>query len=200
MGKETKNKEKEIWKAVIFPDTINPNEPYKVSSYGRIKSFKTKINGDTMSPPKKNVPFVVTVLKINGKTTNFPVKTLVATAFLLPESTDHKFVIIKNKDTKDLRPENLAWVTLEQRITHDLSGRRWSKKKPIIKIDVPSGEPLQLEDELWAPIIFPSHILKREVYHISNLGRLKSFKVKKKIGYIVKPLTTNHYHLLLNSS
>jgi hypothetical protein len=188
----------ENWKTVSLDFSTYKKVKIQVSNLGRAKSFKRKTlqNGQIISPPSKSLFFNIKIKHINGGYKNLNIKTLIAETFLIKPSNEHSFVIEKNHDKRDLSVTNLEWVTKKEQVTHSLSNpnRKIRKKKTVvIKPDIPEGDPLQLEGEVWKPIIFPDHILKKEVFHISNLGRIKSFKRKKQIGKILKPNTSGAF-------
>ena len=50
--------------------------------------------------------------------------------------------------------------------------------------------------ERWETIQFEDHISEKETYQISTYGRVKSFKVDKEFGMLIKLFSVNKYQRL----
>ena len=100
----------EIWKDVEFSDNIREGQHYKISSFGRIRSFNTrKKRGKILKPGKIRGYAVIGVKQKNNKNTVKYVHKLVAKAFLNKKEDEH-FVIHLNYNKSNNRADNLKWV------------------------------------------------------------------------------------------
>jgi len=50
--------------------------------------------------------------------------------------------------------------------------------------------------EIWKPVKFEDNISEKEVYEVSNYGRVKSFKIDTENGIILKPQVLGRYHVI----
>ena len=93
---------------------------YKISSYGRLKSYAfDKINGRLLRNSQvKN--FHTVKLKIGEKEKTYLVHKLVAAAWLKQESPECTRVIHLDFNTKNNHYSNLQWVTHEFTIQHTI--------------------------------------------------------------------------------
>jgi hypothetical protein len=103
--------EEEIWK------DVEGFEGYKVSSFGRIKSFKHKKAGRILKLPLKAWGYFQTTLFKLGKPKFLSVHKLVALAFIPnPENKPEVNHIDGNKTNNNV--QNLEWVTLSENSLH----------------------------------------------------------------------------------
>jgi len=190
-----KKEEKEIWKKVIFDETISPKEKYRVSNLGRIKSYKVKKNGRLLKlNATKKYYSILAVKGIEGKKTGRLVHRLVAAAFLEKETELHNLVIHLNYKKGDNRAENLKWATKEEVHIHVLKRKKKSKARDQSIERLKQYNHLNLDakfgEEKWKTLIFDENISPDEKYEISNYGRINSFKIDtingklKRIGHI----------------
>jgi hypothetical protein len=121
----------EIWKLVPLAD-----KKYKVSSYGRVKSYcYDKVNGKILKPGLTKGFHTVT-FKANGKKKTFLVHKLVAIVFVQKENSDQSIVIHLDWNKRNNHYTNLQWVTKEAayaRIMPRLQEINKIKNKGIIR-------------------------------------------------------------------
>ena len=116
--------EQQIWKSVgeVWKDIAGYEGFYKISNYGRIKSFKNKKPRilstclDTKNYPK------VTLCK-DGIQKTYLIHVLVATAFI-PNPDNLPVVHHRDNNPHNNRVENLEWVTYKQNIVYAYAAGR----------------------------------------------------------------------------
>ena len=108
----------EIWKDVVFPDNIRENQHYKISNFGRIRSFNArKKRGKILKTGKIRGYAVIGLKQKNNKNTVKYVHKLVAEAFLNKKEGD-EFVIHLNYNKTNNRADNLKWVNRTELSKH----------------------------------------------------------------------------------
>lgn len=115
-GNNNKYMEEEIWK-----DVVGYSDLYKISSFGRIKSFKKiKITGGKlMYPAPTNQGYLRIKLSKNNKSKTFSIHRLVMEAFELNDE-NKRCVNHKNGIKNDNRLINLEWMTHGENMRHAL--------------------------------------------------------------------------------
>ena len=115
------NYKNEIWKDVVFDDNIRKDQHFKVSNFGRIKSFNINTNVGRMLKPGRIKGYKIIVVKQkNNKNTVKYVHLLVAKAFL-NKKEDEQFVIHLNYKKMINKVENLKWVNKVELSKHFVS-------------------------------------------------------------------------------
>jgi len=147
----------------VWVDIRNFEGHYQVSNFGRIKSIKSNI---IMKQNLKKTGYLNIKLCKNNKEYHLSVHRIVAESFIdNPNNKPHVNHI--NKIKNDNRVENLEWVTPNENMIHSsLTQKRGVKKNDrdyIIE---------ELDNEVWR------RIKGHDMYEISNIGRVKSFKLK----------------------
>lgn len=110
MGKEKDNKE--IWK-----DVIGFDGDYQVSTFGRVKSFKSKTPIIRSQCVSKRTGYAYVDLCKNGKVFNKTVHRLVAEAFI-PNPEKLPEVNHKDEDKTNNQVDNLEWCTSLYNLTY----------------------------------------------------------------------------------
>jgi hypothetical protein len=111
---------------------------YKISSFGRVKSFVVDKENGQLIKPCLVVGYPAIRIRMNvGKYKTMYVHRLVADHFVTKESDKHNFVIHKDHDKENNRIGNLEWVTKPEMMVHQvkspvriasLKGSRRNKK------------------------------------------------------------------------
>lgn len=124
----------EIWKSFGYED-------YKVSNFGRIKSYKyDKEHGKIMKPYKDTKGYLQIDLQLDGRKRqnrkHFAVHRLVAQAFI-PNPDNLPQVNHKDENKENNHIDNLEWCTNEYNATYGTHVERVMEKirKPIYSID-----------------------------------------------------------------
>ncbi len=115
----------EKWKDIIFPDNISEREIYKISNYGRVKSFKQFEDGKLIKLHPLHGYLRLSLIQKNGKRTARYIHKLVAEAFIPKDSEDQIYVIHLNYDKLDNRIYNLAWATKKEKEKHQFSNSQF---------------------------------------------------------------------------
>lgn len=134
--------ELETWKNIEGYEGI-----YQVSNLGKVKSL-SRFDGNHHFRAEKvlkpfdigNGYFRVNLFK-NGKVKHAYIHRLVAKAFV--SNVEGKSIVNHlNEDPSDNKATNLAWATTKENVNYGTAVNRRSQKckKPIIRIDVGSGE------------------------------------------------------------
>jgi hypothetical protein len=134
------------------------HQRYQVSNLGRVKSFKQNKHGEILVGNVKSDGLHRIRLFINNKFKEYFTHHLVATHFI---SNPNNLSLVEHIDGNKLNNhvDNLQWIENKE-----------SKKT----------QPLQLENEEWKYIQDTN-----DMYQVSNLGRVKSFRKYKENGVIV---------------
>jgi len=149
---------KEVWK-----DIKNFEGHYQISNLGRIKSIKSNL---IMKQNLKRNGYLNIKLCKNNKEYYLSVHRIVAENFI--NNPDNKPQVNHiNKIKSDNRLENLEWVTISENMIHSSltqkKGVRSNNRNYIIE---------NLDNEVW------KRIKGHDMYEISNMCRIKSFKLK----------------------
>lgn len=116
----------ERWEFIKFPDNICKNEVFKISNYGRVKSFKQdKENGILFKTYPTHGYLKLSLMQNNGKRTGRYIHKLVAETFIPKDSDDQKFVIHKDYNKLNNRIDNLAWATKREKELHQFSNPKY---------------------------------------------------------------------------
>lgn len=117
----------EKWKNIEFDENISEREIYKVSNFGRIKSFKVdKKNGLLLSLSSvQGYERLKLNQKSNKKTARFTHK-LVAQAFIPKDNESQEFVIHLDYDKKNNKVINLRWASHEEKEKHRLNNPEYN--------------------------------------------------------------------------
>lgn len=111
----------EKWVLIPFPEVENP-PVYKVSNYGRLKSFQSDSeNGDIIGGSKIQGYKSLNIRAKGNKSLNRYVHKLVA-AFFVPKEDDdenRKFVLHLDHDKLNNYWENLKWATRDEMTIHN---------------------------------------------------------------------------------
>ncbi|HHX69283.1 MAG TPA: hypothetical protein GX708_14705 [Gallicola sp.] len=135
----TKDREKEIWKAIKGYEGH-----YEISNYGRVKSFPTKRRTTTIILKNKLTKdgYYETTLYANNKIKYIRTHRLVAQAFI-PNLQNKPQVNHKDGNKLNNYVGNLEWVTNQENITHsietglqNLVGHNNPNAKPVAKYDL----------------------------------------------------------------
>ncbi|MCF6366917.1 MAG: NUMOD4 domain-containing protein [Bacteroidales bacterium] len=119
----------EQWKDVIFEGSISDNEIYKISNYGRIKSFKVnKEEGIVIKPNLFNGYYRISLIQKSKKRTARYIHKLVAETFIPKNNEDQKYVIHRDYDKTNNRTYNLAWATKKEKEDHQFSNPIYKNK------------------------------------------------------------------------
>ena len=103
----------ETWKDIAGYEGL-----YKVSSYGRIKSFrKDKVNGDIMKQIESHKGYYEVSFRVKGQRKKFKVHRLVAIAFI-PNKYNKPLINHKDGNKKNNNIDNLEWVTHSENVKH----------------------------------------------------------------------------------
>ena len=172
-------------------DIIGFNNEYQVSDLGRIKSIKSNI---IMKQNLKRTGYLNIKLCKNNKEYYLSVHRIVSENFIdNPDNKPHVNHI--NKIKSDNRLENLEWVTMNENMIHS----SLTQKKGI-KLNNTDYIIDQLDNEVW------KRIKGHDMHEISNLGRIKSFKLRhpylmkikiKEYSSIIIDNTTYNIHRLV---
>ena len=122
----------EIWKDVVGWEGL-----YKVSSYGRVKSFRKKEPHILSSCVGKHGYNVVLLHDGKGKRKNERVHRLVAQAFI-PNTNNYPYINHKDENKTNNRINNLEWCTAEYNSNYGTCKERIgdSNSKAILKYDL----------------------------------------------------------------
>ena len=107
----------EIWKDLIIPDLCE-SEKYEISNFGRLKSFKTSINGKILKNSLIKGYNALVVKLHNGKSTTKYIHKLVAEHFIEKDNELQQFVIHLDFDKQNNHVLNLKWVTKQTMFAH----------------------------------------------------------------------------------
>jgi hypothetical protein len=107
----------EVWEKLEIPG-VDENEQYEISNYGRLKSFKCKINGYIIKNTiVTGYPAIFVKLK-SGKNTTKYVHKLVAEHFISKDSEYQQYVIHVDFNKTNNHISNLKWVTRQTMFSH----------------------------------------------------------------------------------
>jgi len=154
----------------VWVNIKNFDGHYQISNLGRIKSIKSNI---IMKQNLKRNGYLNIKLCKNNKEYYLSVHRIVAENFI--DNSDNKPQVNHiNKIKSDNRLENLEWVTMSENMIHSSltqikKGVNLSNKDYVID---------QLDNEVW------KRIKGHDMYEISNMGRIISFKLKR--PYLMK--------------
>lgn len=107
----------EQWKDIVFDDTIQESEKFKISNYGRVLNCKWDMPF-VVSQKLLNGYNTLTIRKKDGKTTVRYIHKLVAKAFVEKERDDQKKVIHLDYKKLNNKSFNLKWVDEKECIAH----------------------------------------------------------------------------------
>lgn len=129
---------KEKIKDEYWVDVPGTSKKYKVSNYGRVKSYAHKKyeNGRFMVPNTKNKSerLSYVIFMINNKKIRFYIHILVASVFI--GRTKDKYIVHKNGITCDNRACNLMCVDKD----YVINLCKKARYKPIVKLDAKTGD------------------------------------------------------------
>ena len=110
----------EKWINIPFPEVENP-PIYKISNYGRLKSFQNDpIEGDIIGGSKIQGYKSLNIRAKGNKSLNRYVHKLVADFFVSKDSNeDRKFVLHLDHDKLNNHWENLKWATRDEMTLHN---------------------------------------------------------------------------------
>jgi hypothetical protein len=109
----------EKWLDIPFPEAENPPK-YRVSNYGRLKSFQNDLEqGDIINGSKIQGYKSLNIRVKGNKSLNRYVHKLVAEFFVEKEDVEKKFVVHLDHDKLNNHWENLKWVTREEMTIHN---------------------------------------------------------------------------------
>ncbi len=111
----------EKWKEIKFEEGTQLRYRYAVSNYGRVVSFKEKIEDGKLLSGATIQGYTVLNLKPAGKPLTLFVHKLVAEAFLVPEHEDQTYVIHSDYVKKNNFVGNLKWATRDEVFVHQRS-------------------------------------------------------------------------------
>ena len=114
----------EVWRPLEIEDVVD-KEKIHISSFGRLKSFKTNSNGHILKFAIVRGYKTITLRLYNGNRKSFYVHKIVASHFLPKEDESKRFVIHldHNKDNNEIL--NLKWVTKAEKEKHQQSNPAW---------------------------------------------------------------------------
>jgi hypothetical protein len=118
----------EKWRLVNSLLQLPLKKKYAVTTFGRVISFTKDIEADGMEIGRSlHEGYRAIKLKLNGGKKNFTllVHKAVAECYLDPPTEEHKFIIHKDRNKLNNRPENLKWVTKEEWWEH------WKKSEAV---------------------------------------------------------------------
>ena len=109
----------EKWVEIPFPEVENP-PLYKISNYGRIRSFQNDtLNGEIINGSKIQGYKSLNIRAKNKKSLNRYVHKLVAEFFLPKDNEDKKFVLHLDHDKLNNYWENIRWATRDEMTIHN---------------------------------------------------------------------------------
>ncbi|MDR6563159.1 MULTISPECIES: HNH endonuclease [Arcicella] len=109
----------EKWVDIPFQEVENP-PVYKVSNYGRLKSFQNDpVQGDIINGSKIQGYKSLNIRAKGNKSLNRYVHKLVAEFFVEKQNEEQKFVIHLDHDKLNNYWENLKWVTRDEMTIHN---------------------------------------------------------------------------------
>ena len=109
----------EKWIEIPFPEVENP-PLYKISNYGRIRSFQNDtLNGEIINGSKIQGYKSLNIRAKNKKSLNRYVHKLVAEFFLPKDNEDKKFVLHLDHDKLNNYWENIRWATRDEMTIHN---------------------------------------------------------------------------------
>lgn len=111
----------EMWKTIKdFPD-------YRISTLGRVKSYKrNRINGSILKPKNNGYDYLHVDLYNNNKTKRFKIHRLVAEAFI-PNPDNKPYIDHINTIRTDNCTKNLKWVTHKENCNNKLTKKNNSE-------------------------------------------------------------------------
>lgn len=135
--KEYRRVEKEIWK-----DIPGYSGRYKVSNYGRIRSFvKGRDKSHLMMTKIDRYGYEeVSLTRVDGKKVSRTVHRIVAETFLEKGDETTNTVNHKNGVKVDNRLKNLEWVTVSENQIHAVENLLSLNTHPIFVLDITTGE------------------------------------------------------------
>ena len=102
-------------------ENLSDRVKYKISNYGRVKSFITnKEDGKELKPCKVGGYPAIRVRLNTDKFVTMYMHRLVALHFIKPASDKHTYVIHHDHDKANNREDNLAWATKSEMMQHQL--------------------------------------------------------------------------------
>ena len=110
----------EKWVEIPFPEVEENPPSYKVSNYGRIRSFQNDtLNGEIINGSKIQGYKSLNIRAKGKKSLNRYVHKLVAQFFLSKDNEDKKFVLHLDHDKLNNYWENIKWATREEMTIHN---------------------------------------------------------------------------------
>ncbi|MCK5856642.1 MAG: HNH endonuclease [Bacteroidales bacterium] len=119
----------EEWRIIEFED-IHPDEKVFVSSFGRLRSFKTSRKGGKIIKGSWLSGYNIIVLKKGkDKRKTIFIHKIVAEYFHDKPSEDAEFVIHIDYNRKNNHFKNLRWVTRKEGVIHRRNDKEYDQKK-----------------------------------------------------------------------
>jgi len=109
----------ERWEYIKFSENISEREIYKISNYGRVKSFKVnKVEGMIIKISLFAGYPRLSLIQKSGKRTARYIHKIVAETFIGKDNDEQIYVIHKDYDKENNKINNLAWATKREKELH----------------------------------------------------------------------------------
>ena len=122
----------EEWKDLVVEDMAE-TEKFKISNYGRIKSFKVNPDGVIIKGSEIGGYKSLTIRRNNGKTTSKYIHKLTAEHFVPKTSDEEKYVLHKDYAKKNNYFPNLVWATKRDKEVHLNKNPNFIATKKMVK-------------------------------------------------------------------
>lgn len=168
----------EVWKEV--PAT---NGKYKVSNYGRVKSFAfNKKDGKIMTPSIMG-HFNTIKVRVNQKVTNWYIHKLVAEVFIPKSDESLEHVIHIDMNYKNNHTSNLKWVTKEVLMEQQAKRNSMSFDRSIIR-----NSKLKKEDVAVLKALIQRGVTNVEIAKLFCISEMQVTRIKRGENWVhVKP-------------
>lgn len=146
----------EVWKNIDFGD-VSPQKKYMISNYGRVISFDE--NPENARPIKlANIGGYLSFnIRYKGKRKTFYAHRLVAKHFMNKENEDQTIVIHKDHNKANNNINNLRWVTLQEKSSHQeksprvIEARLVKRETNQVGHKLTSTDVIRIKKKIWDP-------------------------------------------------
>lgn len=169
MGKRLRKIEDEEWR--IIPGS---NDCYKVSNYGRVKSYKVnKTEGKIMHPSKVG-NFQALKISVNNENVSWYIHKLVATVFVPRASEELTHVVHADLNFNNNQASNLVWVTKDK--VHENERKRNSLS---LKRRKPSNTRLKERDVAHLKAMLSKGFTQAEIAKLFCISEMQVTRIKR---------------------